>query len=402
MKIGLITERKNPPDRRVVLTPDDCVQLQKKYPELTIKAEPSGHRVFTDNQYKEKGIEVSENLNDCDLLLGVKEVPVSALIPQKKYMFFSHTIKKQSYNRPLLQAVLEKKIELYDHETLTDAAGQRLVAFGYYAGLVGAYNGLRTYGLKHQCFELPPASELFDAAALKKQLTKINFPPIKVLVTGKGRVGSGVREILEVAGFESVSAKDFLGKDFSHAVFAQIDVLKYNRRKDGSKGSKDDFYKNPQAYQSDFLKYTPHTDLYIAAHFYGDGAPVFFNLTDIKKNDFKISVIADISCDIQIPIPTTLRASTIADPIYGVDRNTGKETDYHHPDAVAVMAVDNLPCELPRDASISFSKQFTEHIIPSFFNGDAEGILHRARMTSAGRLTDRYAYLSDFVQASGF
>lgn len=397
MKIGLISERKNPPDRRVVLIPDDCFLLQRRFPGLEIEVESSSHRVFTDTEYRKKGIVVTNDLSDCDLLLGVKEVPIEALIPEKKYMFFSHTIKKQPYNRNLLKAILHKKIELYDHETLTNAKGQRLVAFGYYAGLVGAYNGLRAYGLKHQLFDLPKAENLPDAVALKEELSKIDWPALKVLVTGKGRVGSGVREILEAAGFVPVSATEYRTQNFDNPVFAQIDVLKYNRRKDGAKGTKADFYQNPKDYQADFLQYTPHTDLYIAAHFYGDGAPIFFQMNDIARPDFKISVIADISCDIAVPIPTTLRASTIADPIYGVDRNTGLETDFMQPNALAVMAVDNLPCELPRDASEGFSKQFTERILPAFYNGDTEGILHRARMTQSGKLTPRFAYLQDYV-----
>lgn len=397
MKIGLITERKNPLDRRVILIPEDCFQLQSSFSDLKIEVESSPHRVFTDNEYQKKGIAVTTDLSDCDLLLGVKEVPIDALIPEKKYMFFSHTIKKQPYNRNLLKAILQKNIELYDHETLTDAKGQRLVAFGYYAGLVGAYNGLRAYGIKHQLFDLPKAESLTDAVALKASLSKIDWPAIKVLITGKGRVGSGVREILEAAGFAPVSAKVYKTQNFDKPVFTQIDVLKYNRRKDGTKGTKADFYQNPQDYQADFIQYTPHTDLYIAAHFYREGAPIFFQISDIARPDFKISVIADISCDIAVPIPTTLRASTIAQPIYGVDRNTGLETDFMQPQALAVMAVDNLPCELPRDASQGFSKQFTERIIPAFFNGDAEGILQRARMTQNGKLTPRFAYLQDYV-----
>lgn len=397
MKIGLITERKHPPDRRVVLTPDDCTQLLHTYPDLKIEVETSPNRVFTNDQYRQKGIPVTPDISGCDLFLGVKEVPVEALIPNKKYMFFSHTIKKQPYNRHLLRAILQKNIELYDHETLTDAQGMRLVAFGYYAGLVGAYNGLRAFGIKHKLFDLPKAENLHDATALKAELSKISWPALKVLVTGKGRVGSGVREILQVAGFTAVSASDFRAQTFEKPVFAHIDVLKYNRRKDGNKGTKEDFYRNPQDYQADFLHYTPHTDLYIAAHFYGDGAPAFFQIEDLRRPDFKISVIADISCDIGVPIPTTLRASTIADPIYGVDRETGLETDFSSPNAIAVMAVDNLPCELPRDASKGFSKQFTERILPAFFNRDQEGILQRARVTQHGKLTSRFDYLKDYV-----
>jgi alanine dehydrogenase len=397
MKIGIIAERKSPPDRRVALTPQDCKKLIETYPKLEIFVEPSAIRVFPDDAYRQQGIKVTEDLSECDVLLGVKEVPEAHLIPQKKYIFFSHTIKQQPYNRNLLRKILELNIELYDHETFTDSNGIRLVAFGYYAGVVGAYNGLRAYGLKTQSFSLPKASDLPDAAALKAHLADLPLKQTKVVVTGKGRVGAGVKEILLAAGLTEVSAQSFLNESFDAAVFTHIDVLKYNKRKDGQPGNKSEFYKNPELYKANFLRYTRVADIYIAGHFYGSGAPVFFDLADIKDKSFRLSVIADISCDIQIPIPTTLRASTIADPIYGVDRKTGAETDYTHPDAIAVMAVDNLPCELPKDASEGFSKQFVERIIPAFFDGDAEGILERARITQEGKLTTRYQYLQGYV-----
>jgi len=397
MKIGLIKEQKTPPDRRVVLTPHTCKQLIINYPELKIKIEPSPHRVFSDDEYREQGIEVSADLSDCDVLLGVKEVPIEALIPDKKYFFFSHTIKKQPYNRDLLRAVLQKNIQLFDHETLVDEHGIRLVAFGYYAGLVGAYNGLRTFGLKSDSFCLPKAETLHDANALKGEMQKIKLPPIKILITGKGRVGSGIKEMLLAAGIEEVSAKSFLYKSFPNPVFTQIDVTQYNKRIDGKEATKKDFYKNPHKYQSDFLKFARVADCYIAGHFYGQGASDFFSIDDIKSDEFKIQVIADISCDIKTPIPTTLRSSAIADPIYGVHRQTGEETDFNDPQAIAVMAVDNLPCELPRDASEGFSKHFSEKIIPAFFDNDQNGILARAQMTQNGQLTPRFQYLSDYV-----
>jgi len=398
MKIGIIKEQKTPPDRRVVLTPQACKQLIINYPELQIKVEPSPHRVFSDDEYRRQGIEVTADLSACDVLLGVKEVPLSALVPGKKYFFFSHTIKKQPYNRDLLRAMLQKNIQFFDHETLVDEHGVRLVAFGYYAGLVGTYNGLRTLGLKLRSFELPKAETLHDADALKAELKKIKLPPVKILVTGKGRVGSGISEMLSAAGIEEVSAKTFLNKPFQKPVFTQIDVTQYNKRTDGKQATKKDFYKNPHKYQSDFLKFARVADCYIAGHFYGQGAPAFFSIGDIKSGEFRIQAIADISCDIKTPIPTTLRSSTIADPIYGVHRQTGEETGFDDPQAIAVMAVDNLPCELPRDASEGFSKQFSEKIIPAFFDNDQNGILARAQMTRNGQLTPRFQYLSDYAE----
>jgi hypothetical protein len=292
---------------------------------------------------------------------------------------------------------LEKNISLYDHEVITSAEGQRLVAFGRYAGLVGAYNGLRTYGLKYELFNLPKASDLRDLEALTAAIKSVSLPPIKVVLTGMGRVGSGAAELLDAAGVLKVCPEHFMGRHFTGPVYTQIDVLEYNKRSDGLVGDKKDFFDNPEAYKSDFLKYTEESDIFIAGHFYGQGAPAFFKLKDIKNPLFKVSVIADISCDIGHPIPTTLRASTISDPIYGIDRETAKEVDFMDPNAIAVMAVDNLPCELPRDASEGFGAAFLTHVIPAFFNGDADGVLARAQMTKNGKLTDRYSYLASYV-----
>ncbi|MBO6828624.1 MAG: alanine dehydrogenase [Muricauda sp.] len=397
MKFGIIRERKNPPDRRVVLSPAECQNVLSKYPAAEINVESSPIRVFSDSEYTEKGIQVVTDMDSCDVLLGVKEVPIDALIPNKKYFFFSHTIKKQPYNRDLLRAILEKNIELYDHEVITNPKGARLVAFGRYAGIVGAYNGFRAYGLKYDRYQLPKAESLLDQQALIAELKKIQLPNIKILLTGRGRVGNGAKEMLDAMGLREVSSNEYLTTNFQEPVYCQIDVSYYVKRKDGIKGNKADFFQNPEEYQSDFFRYAKVTDFYIAGHFYGDGAPYLYTREDAKHPDFKIKVVADISCDIDGPVASTIRPSTIAEPIYGYDPETESETDFKADNAIAVMAVDNLPCELPRDASVGFGEAFSKHVIPSFFNSDKDGILHRARMTQNGKLTPRYAYLQDYV-----
>ena len=237
----------------------------------------------------------------------------------KKYFFFSHTIKKQSYNRNLLRAVLEKNIELYDHEVITGVKGQRLVAFGRYAGIVGAYNGLRTYGLKLGLFQLPKAEILADQQALISELRKVKLPNIKIILTGRGRVGNGAKEMLDAMDIKKVGVADFLNKTFQEPVYCQIDASEYNKRKDGVRGNKSNFFTHPEEYRSNFFRFAKVSDLYIAGHFYGDMAPYLFTREDAKSPDFKIKVVADISCDIDGPVATTIRPSTIADPIYGYD-----------------------------------------------------------------------------------
>lgn len=399
MKIGLIKERKTPPDRRVVFSPEKLEELKQKFPKAKIKVESSDIRIFPDAAYKEKGFELSKNMTDCDVLLGVKEVPIDALIPNKKYFFFSHTIKKQPYNCDLLNAILEKNIELYDHETITDSGGSRLIGFGRYAGIVGAYNGFRAYGLREKTFTLPKVEKLPDYKAVIKELQKVKLPSeFKILLTGRGKVAGGAREILEHLNIKEVNVQDYLADSFDQPVFCQIDVTDYNKRKDGKTVDKCDFYNNPEDYDSDFMRFSKVTDYFIAGHFFGDGAPYLFTREDAKKDEFNINLIADISCDIDGPVASTIRPSTIADPFYGYDPKTEKETAFDAPNAITVMAVDNLPCELPKDASEGFGEMFLENVIPAFYNRDENGILERAQMTVNGKLTPRYEYLQDFVE----
>lgn len=397
MKFAIIKERKNPPDRRVVFSPSKLKELVNQFPKAQIKVESSDIRVFPDEQYQDAGFEVVNDVSECDVMIGVKEVPIDALIPNKKYFFFSHTIKKQPYNRKLLKAILEKNIELYDHETITNEKGFRLIGFGRFAGIVGAYNGFRAWGLKYNTWQLPKAGPLPNQAALIKELNSIKLPNIKILLTGSGKVSNGSQEMLDAMKIKRVTVEAYLNETFKEPVYCKIDVLDYNKRKDGKVIDNFDFFNNPQAYESDFMRFAKVTDYFIAGHFYGDGAPYLYTRGDVKSPDFNIKVVADISCDVDGPVATTLRASTIADPIYGYDPKTETEIDYKNDNAIVVMAVDNLPCELPHDASEGFGEMFLQHVIPAFFNNDKDGVLERAKITENGKLTTRFSYLQDYV-----
>ncbi|CDF80249.1 lysine ketoglutarate reductase (LKR) / saccharopine dehydrogenase [Formosa agariphila KMM 3901] len=397
MKFAIIKERKSPPDRRVVFSPKTLLRVKQQFPEAKFKVEKSKIRIFPDEVYKLTGFSVVKDISDCDVMIGVKEVPVEALIPNKSYFFFSHTIKKQPYNRKLLQAILNKNITLYDHETIIDAKNNRLIGFGRYAGIVGAYNAFRTWGLKFDSWNLPKANTLSSQKLLNVQLDKIKVPNIKILLTGGGKVSKGAIEILKALKIPSVSIEDYLTKSFSTAVYCNIDSLDFNARIDGKTKPLKDFFKNPSAYKSTFMRFVKETDMLITGHFFGDGSPFLFTREEAKSDDFNIKVVADISCDIDGPVATTIRASTIEDPIYGYNPQTESEVDFKSKDAIAVMAVDNLPCELPNDASVGFGEMFLKHVIPAFFNDDADGVLERARMTQNGKLTPRFAYLQDYV-----
>jgi alanine dehydrogenase len=398
MKFGIIKERKNPPDRRVVFSPEKLKELKENFSNAEILVESSDIRVFSDNEYKQAGFEITENMASCDVLFGVKEVPMDALINNKKYFFFSHTIKKQPYNRDLLNAVLEKNIELYDHETIIKENGARLIGFGRYAGIVGAYNGFRMIGLKNESFILPKAETLDSQQELINALNTINLPNIKILLTGNGKVAFGAKEMLDAMQIKKVTVNEYVSHTFDEPVYCLVDVLDYNKRKDGEVIDNSDFYNNPKDYVSNFMRFAKVTDFFIAGHFYGNDAPYLFTRENAKSTDFNIKFVADISCDVDGPVASTLRASTIAAPIYGYNSITESEVDYKEKGAIVVMAVDNLPCELPKDASEGFGEMFLENVIPAFFNDDKDGVLERAKMTENGKLTERFSYLQDYIE----
>ena len=396
---AIIKERKNPPDRRVVFSPQKCQEVVKTFPQARIIIEASEVRIFPDEAYRAAGFEVKKDISEADVMLGVKEVPMDALIPNKKYFFFSHTIKKQPYNQELLKTILNKNIQLFDHETIVRASGARLIGFGRYAGLVGAYNGFRALGLRDEVFNLPKVENLADLDEVRAELNKITLPNIKIVLSGTGKVAQGAREILEQLKIKEVSDTVYLTSNFTEPVYCLIDVMEYNRRIDGKAGDKFEFFEDPSGYESNFMPYAKVSDLFIAGHFYGNGAPYLFTRDDAKLDDFKINLIADISCDVDGPVASNIRASTIANPFYGYDPISETEKEFKTPNTITMMTVDNLPCELPKDASEGFGDMFLEHVIPSFFNQDKDQVLERARMTNEnGGLTQRFGYLEDYAK----
>ncbi|GAB3721903.1 NAD(P)-dependent oxidoreductase [Hymenobacter agri] len=399
LTIGLIREGKTPPDKRVPLTPKKCVEAQAAFPGLQIVVQSSPIRSYADQEYRDLGLEVRDDLSTCDVLMGVKEVPVDQLIPNKTYLFFSHTVKKQPANRKLLQAVLQKNITLIDYELLTNDHGERIVAFGRYAGIVGAYNGLLTYGRKHRLYDLKPAYQCVDMDDMQEEFFKVKkLPPIKMAVTGSGRVAQGALEVLDRMGIRRVSVYDYLYLDFNEPVYAQLRSSDYNRRRDGRVWDTPDFHRHPEEYESTFGKFLPVTDLLIACAYWHPAAPLLFTETDTRRPDFRINTIADVTCDVNGSVPTTKRSSTIAEPAFDYNPATGElEPAYSRPENITEMAVDNLPCELPRNASRDFGRQLIDKVLPHLLGDDAEGVIARATIARGGQLTERYQYLADYV-----
>ncbi len=399
MKIGILRENKTPPDKRVPLTPQQCVEVQQKFPDVTIVVQPSNIRCFNDSEYVTLGIPLSEDLSDCDILMGVKEERIEDLIEGKKYLIFSHTIKKQPYNRELLQTVVKKKIQLIDYETLTNNEGFRIIGFGRFAGLVGTYSGIRAFGIRNRLFDLKPAHQCENLAEMVINLDTINLPPLKIAVTGDGRVANGVLEILDHLKVFRLSPDQYLQIENPPVpVYVQLLPGDYVRRKDDYEFDLFHFFTHPSMYENTFIPFAETTDLLLASAYWDPKAPVLFTPDDMKSKSFRISVISDITCDIEGSVPSTKRASTIEDPFYDYKPATGElEPAFTSKNNITIQAVDNLPCELPKDASLDFGRNLIDKVFPSLFGDDTDGIIERATITKNGKLTRRFSYLQGFV-----
>lgn len=400
IRIGILKETKSPPDHRVPFTPGQIRMIKEMFPGTAFCIQPSKIRCITDHEYADEGIEMKTDLSDCELLIGIKEVNIDALIPQKTYLFFSHTGKRQPHNRNLFREIAAKGITLIDYEYLTDANNVRLVAFGRWAGIVGAYNGLRAWGERYDLFKLKPAHQCFNSEEMKSEIRKVILPPINILISGGGRVAGGAMETISLLNVREISPEDFLSKNFNEPVICRIDPWHYARRKDGSDFNMDHFISQPDQYESIFKPFTGVTDLYMSCHFWDPASPVLIDRKDMQDPGFRMKVIADISCDINGSVRSTIRTSSIDNPFYGYHPDTGRETPAFDPDSITVMAVDNLPGELPRDASEDFGSMLLEKVIPALLEEDSQGIISRATILKDGILTPRFSYLENYLEGT--
>lgn len=397
MKIVLLREWKEPADKRVALTPDQCVQFTNKFPEIELVVEKSPDRTFSDQAYKKLGIAVVSDVSDCDILFGIKEVPIEKLIPDKTYFFFSHTIKEQAYNRDLLRAILEKNITLIDYETLTWSEGGRILGFGKWAGIAGAYNAFLTWGKKTDKFTLPPAYKTDDYEESIRLLSELDLNRLRVVFTGNGRVADGIREVLEQMKLKECSPQEFISQPPRNAYFTQLTSWDLYHRKDGGPWDIQHFYNNHEAYCCEFDNFLPYTDILINGIYWEESMPPLFAVKDTKQSNFAIKVIADITCDVQGSVPITMEATNIYYPTFGWSKSEQKQVAPFGEDTVDIMAVTNLPTELPKNASEEFGSLLLEHILPLVARRDKQSILKRATITSKGKLTKNYEYLTDFV-----
>jgi saccharopine dehydrogenase (NAD+, L-lysine forming) len=401
IRIGIVREGKTPQDNRTPFSPKQCAEIQTQFPEITFVVQPSAIRCFSDSEYQAQDIALHEDLSNCDILFGVKEALIETLIPNKTYLFFSHTKKAQPYNKKLMQALIQKNIRMIDYECLTHDDGHRVVGFGYWAGVVGAHNGLLTYGKKSGNFDLQPVHSFKNFAALKESYETFFVPNIKIAVTGSGRVATGVLDILNYLDIAEVSPQDFLDKTFDYPVFTHLKGTDLYARQDDGTYRRDDFHKNPEAYYCQFLQYTKVADILMNGIYWDKKIPRLFELEHMKKSEFKLGVIADITCDENGSVPCNFGATTIQKPTYGVDKVTLLKTNPHINDAniIDVMAVDNLPNELPRDASKYFGGFLQTYVLPDLVRGNESGVIKRATICENGKLSTYFEYLHDYAFA---
>lgn len=394
--IGLIREGKVPVDNRVALTPNQCKWLMQQYPQLRIVVQHCPARCYADKEYRMAGIPVADSLEHCDILMGIKEVPVAQLLAGKTYLFFSHTKKQQPHNQPLLQAIIRQNITLIDYECLEHSDGQRIIGFGFFAGVVGAHNGMMAYGHRTGTFDLHRVYKQKSFRKLIHTYFGLNIPPIKIAVTGSGRVAHGILEVMNLMGIIEVAPEDYLSRDFEYPVYVQLKGADLYAHKDDGSYHRNHFHEHPEAYRCLFRRYTGHTDILLNGVYWDQNVPRLFERSDIKDPLFRISVISDITDDENGSVPINLGDQTIANPVYGVDRMGLCKTAPYQKDAIDLVAVGNLPNELPRDASRYFGEQLIKYVLPDLLGGGS-ALLKRATIAEAGKLTDAFHYLSGYA-----
>ncbi|TAG53106.1 MAG: alanine dehydrogenase [Cytophagales bacterium] len=402
MKIGIIREGKVPIDKRTPLTPNQCVELMETYPNLTIVVQSSKIRTILDEEYKASNIVVVEDLSDCDYIFGIKQIPIGELLPNKKYFFFSHTIKKQPENQKLLKTLSNLNSTLIDYECIKNNKNIRTIAFGFYAGIVGAYNTIKTYGHRYKLFNLKPAHLCFDYNEMRGYFYDLEpkLKQIKIVLTGGGRVAEGAMQVLNQMNIKKVSVDSFLNQDYDYPVYTQLRSENYNSKENSETFDNQEFYESPEKYNSTFLPFAYKANILLACAFWNPKAPKLFTKEQMLDSKFKIKVIGDVTCDINGSIPSTLRSSSIDNPVYDYNPFTQDlEVPYSSEQNITTMAIDNLPCELSRDASLDFGNQLISNVFPVLMNKSTDLCIENATILKDGILTPSFMYLNDYLMA---
>jgi saccharopine dehydrogenase (NAD+, L-lysine-forming) len=396
IKIGLIREGKLPADNRVAMTPAQCKWIHKNSEEVKMIAQTSPHRCFSDREFVHAGVEVKEDMQECDILMGIKEVPPVELIADKTYLFFSHTKKMQAHNRAMFQEILHKKITLIDYECMEHEDGQRILGFGFFAGVVGAHNGIMAYGARTGAYDLQRVYLQNSFRKLIHTYFGLKLPNIKVVVTGSGRVAHGILEVMNLLGIIEVEPDELLQRKFSYPVFTQLKGADLYEHKTDTSYKREDFHHHPQNYRCKFLPYAHIADILMNGIYWDEQMPRLFEWEDLAAPEFRLRTIADITDDKHGSVPCNIADGTLADPVYGVDKNSRERTGPYLPNSIDIMAVGNLPNELPRDASRYFGEQLIKFVLADLVKGDS-AVIERATMVKKGILSRQFNYMHEYA-----
>jgi saccharopine dehydrogenase (NAD+, L-lysine-forming) len=433
-RAGIRREDKNEWERRAPLTPEDLKELHQKHG-IEFVVQPSPIRVFTDAQYASAGARVSEDLSGCPVVFAIKEIPVEFLQPGTTYVFFSHVIKGQPYNMPMLRKLMELGCNLIDYEKVTNEKGRRLIFFGRHAGLAGAVETLHALGrrLEYEGIRTPllhiePPHRYPDLAEIEASLKKAGeeirkhglpeqLAPLVVGIAGYGNVGAGAAEIIDMLAPESITPSELpkMGgrtgakRDVVYkVVFREQDTVE--PAQPGASFSLEDFFRNPGSYRSRFEEYLPHLTVLMNAIYWQAGNPRLVTKGALQKlfsgpRRPRLRVIGDISCDIEGAIEATVKHTEPGTPCYTYNSIDGTIRDGCGSQGVVIMAVDNLPCEIPSESSRDFSRilrGFVASIAGADYRMELDRLslapeLKRALILHRGQLTPGYRYLEEYV-----
>ncbi|MBN2460683.1 MAG: hypothetical protein JXB60_03665 [Candidatus Cloacimonetes bacterium] len=430
MKIlGIRRETKNKWERRVPLNPEGVRVLVKKG--YRVMVQPSPIRIYTDSEYEKAGAEIRMNLSQSDLIIGVKEVPVNEVEPGIPHMFFSHTIKGQSFNMPLLQRFLDTRSTLLDYELIKNDEGSRLVFFGKYAGNAGIVDTLwglgrrlaERYQLVTPFLKVKRAHEYGTVTEAKRQLHEIGreiaqhglpseIIPFNIFLMGYGHVAEGCRDILSVFPIEEIKPEDLADTVYNPSS-KKLNLVNFKEehmaaRKDGSPFDIMDYYSHGTLYRSKVAESIHYCSIYINAIFWPPGYPVFISREDLLKlqrDRQKLIIIGDITCDINGSVVATVKASEPDNPVYIYNAISGTAEEGFDKEGFANCAVDNFPCEFSREASDFFTRvllPFMDDLLHGDFSKPitAAGLppqLVKACIAHQGKLQPQFEYLTKYL-----
>ncbi len=434
ISLGILRETKSFWERRTPLVPNDVKSLVQKYP-VDIFIQPSERRIYSEKEYIDAGATIREDLSNCSILIGIKEVEIKDFLTNKTYMFFSHTIKGQDYNMPMLQKILDSSITLIDYEKIENEDGKRLIYFSVQAGIAGAIDTIWALGHKfkkdgistpfdninqaHQYNSLQEAEDNFRSAGDK--LIQDGIPseisPLVIGIAGYGNVATGVNQIIDLLPYKNISPDDLLllskNRNFSanviyKVIFKEEDMVEPINSK--NKFDLQEYYQHPERYKSKFEKYLPHLSVFINAIFWDTPYPVFVTIKFVKElyannKKPKLSVIGDISCDIEGGVECTLKPTDPGNPVFVYDPDTDSAIDGFEGNGLIIMAVEILPSEIPRESSIYFSSVLSGLIpelikcdFPNEFNdSNLPYELKNAIIVYKGLLTSQYKYIKKYL-----